>query len=181
MDAWLKRARQEIETATAGMTAADWENAPDGKWNAAAILEHLSLTFSGTARMLGRRLESVAPEPVPSPTFKQRIINLLIFGRGEIPEGRQAPDGVRPKGIEGTQALANILRYLSEMEEKIDEAERRWGSSVCIAVHPILGPLTADKWRRFHFIHTRHHMRQVRERRQSALPGLGEQRSAKAS
>ncbi|MGZ4836286.1 MAG: DUF1569 domain-containing protein [Terriglobales bacterium] len=30
--------------------------------------------------------------------------------------------------------------------------------------HPFLGPLTADEWRKFHWVHGRHHTRQIRER-----------------
>lgn len=171
MDAWLKQAREEIEDATAGICGEEWLRAPEGKWNCSHILEHLSMTFSGTARMLEKRLAAANPDPVPSPTLKQRIIHLLIFTRGEIPEGRTAPMGVRPKGIDGEEALRRILQYLGAMEEQIDAAEKRWGSSAYIALHPILGPLKADQWRRFHFIHTRHHMRQIKERRQAVNSG----------
>jgi hypothetical protein len=168
MDAWLARARQEIDDATAGMTAEDWRCCPEGKWNAAQIIEHLSLTFSGTARMLEKRLSDANPEPAGTPSLKERIINFVIFLRGEIPEGRTAPEGVRPKGIEGEEALRRIREFLSTMDLQIAAAEKRWGPSAYIARHPILGPLSADRWRRFHFIHTRHHMRQVRARRQQA-------------
>jgi hypothetical protein len=31
--------------------------------------------------------------------------------------------------------------------------------------HPILGPLTVDQWRKFHVVHTEHHVRQISQRR----------------
>jgi hypothetical protein len=168
LDAWLVRARQEIDDATAGMTADEWQCCPEGKWNAAQILEHLLLTFSGTARMLEKRLADPNPEPAGTPSIKERVINFVIFVREEIPEGRSAPEGVRPKGIEGEEALRRIREFLAAMDSQIEAAEKRWGSTAFIARHPILGPLSAERWRRFHFIHTRHHMRQVRTRRQQA-------------
>ena len=168
MDTWLARARQEIDEATAGMTAEDWRRAPEGKWTAAHILEHLSLTFGGTAKMLEKRLAAGPSEAVRSRTLKELVLQMALFLRQEIPEGRTAPEGVRPQGIEGEEALRRIREYLGTMETRINDAEKRWGSSATIAVHPILGPLTAERWRKFHFIHTRHHMRQVRERRQQS-------------
>ena len=169
MDTWLAKARQEIDEATAGMTAEDWRRAPEGKWTAAHILEHLSLTFSGTAKLLGKRLEAERPETLRSRTLKECVLQMALFMRQEIPEGRTAPEGVRPVGIEGEEALRRIREYLGTMGTRIDEAEKRWGSSAQIAIHPILGPLTAERWRKFHFIHTRHHMRQVNERRRGAV------------
>src|SRR4051794_5216581 len=169
MDTWLTKARQEIDEATAGMTAEDWRRAPEGKWTAAHILEHLSLTFSGTAKLLGKRLASETPDAVRSRTLKEYVLQVALFLRQEIPEGRTAPEGVRPVGIDGEEALRRIREYLGTMATRIDEAEKRWGSSATIAVHPILGPLTAERWRKFHFIHTRHHMRQVRERRKQSV------------
>lgn len=173
MDRWLASTKQEIDDATAGMTAEDWRCAPEGKWTASHILEHLSLTFSGTAKMLGKRLAGEMPEEVRSRTLKEVVLQMALFLRQVIPEGRTAPEGVRPRGIEGEEALRSIREYLGTMEARIDEAEKRWGSSATIAVHPILGPLTAERWRKFHFIHTRHHMRQVRERRRWAVGKQG--------
>jgi hypothetical protein len=169
MDTWLAKARQEIDEATAGMTSEDWRRAPEGKWTASHILEHLSLTFGGTAKMLEKRLAAETPATVRSRTPKEFVMQTALFLRKEIPEGRTAPEGVRPQGIEGEEALRRIREYLGTMSARIDEAEKRWGGSATIAVHPILGPLTAKRWRKFHYIHTRHHMRQVSERRQSAL------------
>jgi len=41
------------------------------------------------------------------------------------------------------------------------ECERRFGKRSKLANHFILGPLTAQEWRRFHWVHTRHHMKQI--------------------
>src|SRR3954462_6257173 len=105
MDTWLTKARQEIDEATAGMTAEDWRRAPEGKWTAAHILEHLSLTFGGTAKMLEKRLAADGADAGRRRTPKEGVMQVALFLREEIPEGRTATEGVRPQGIEGEEAL----------------------------------------------------------------------------
>jgi len=31
--------------------------------------------------------------------------------------------------------------------------------------HPVIGALTVDQWLKFHEVHTKHHIRQIRDRR----------------
>jgi hypothetical protein len=47
------------------------------------------------------------------------------------------------------------------MDQGLAECEQRFGSEVKMADHVVLGPLTIPQWRRFHLIHTRHHMKQI--------------------
>jgi len=65
-----------------------------------------------------------------------------------------APEEVR-------QALAPELY---KMSAGLDDCERKFGVRTKILDHPILGPLTADEWSKFHWVHGRHHARQIRER-----------------
>ena len=43
----------------------------------------------------------------------------------------------------------------------IAQCEERYGARVKVLDHPVLGPLTAKQWRKFHLIHGRHHVRQI--------------------
>ena len=52
------------------------------------------------------------------------------------------------------------------MDEAIAQCEQRYGSRAMVLDHPVLGPLTARQWRKFHLAHGRHHVKQIRERRQ---------------
>jgi len=52
------------------------------------------------------------------------------------------------------------------MESGFDDCERRFGVTTKIMDHPLLGPLTASQWRKFHLVHGRHHAQQIRERGQ---------------
>jgi hypothetical protein len=47
------------------------------------------------------------------------------------------------------------------MENLISECDSQFGHGKPIAEHPILGPLTAREWRKFHWVHGRHHARQI--------------------
>jgi hypothetical protein len=54
-----------------------------------------------------------------------------------------------------------------DMDKAIAECEASYGNSTLLLDHPILGPLTADQWRKFHWVHGKHHMKQIRGLRQA--------------
>jgi hypothetical protein len=47
------------------------------------------------------------------------------------------------------------------MDLALDGAAARFGARVKLMNHPIIGPLSVRQWRRFHWVHTRHHVRQI--------------------
>jgi hypothetical protein len=149
----------EIERATAGMTADDWQRHPDGKWSAAEVLEHLSITFGSTAKGLQKVLDA-GRHPSAKRSAAQFFRKLVVIDIGYFPSGRKAPTFTVPTGISGEEALRRVRDYLPAMDQAINECERRFGSKI-IGPHPVIGPLTAEQWRRFHLIHTRHHMKQI--------------------
>ena len=166
MDSYLQKTRDEIQRATAGISAAELTWHPHGKWCAAEILEHLTLAFSGTVK--GMRKTLAGDEgPVPRRTFKQRLSAFLVADLGYLPSGRKAPAMVVPRGSDGTGMVDAILLALTEMDAVLAEVERKKGPRVRLP-HPILGPLTIAQWRKFHLVHTRHHMKQIRRLRELA-------------
>ena len=169
MDSTLQRVHEAIEAATAGMTAEQLVEHPEGKWSAAGILEHLSITFGGTARLMRKCMEGGKPLG-SAPTLKQRLAVKLVTGWGYFPTGRTAPEFSQPKGLDGETALNTILANLAAMDQALAECEQRFGSAVKIADHVVLGPLTIPQWRRFHLVHTRHHMKQIARLRGSGAP-----------
>jgi len=167
MDSTLQLVQQAIQTATGGMTAQQLAQHPEGKWSAAGILEHLSITYGGTALLMRRCLGEGKPLG-SAPTLKQRLAVMLVTGWGYFPTGRPAPDFSMPRGLNGETALRTILENLAAMDAKLAECEQRFGSAVKIADHPVLGPLTVLQWRRFHLVHTKHHMKQIERLRSSS-------------
>ena len=172
MHHYLESALQLMNDATARFEEADLVRRPaEGKWSPAEHVEHLSLTFSGTARMFQKLVAAHAQSaPVlqlpialklrPS-TPREWLGVLMVVELGRMPAGREAPKFAVPKGLSGSAALAAFREHVRSMDGALREAELMFGTSGSVAEHLILGPLTINQWRRFHFVHTRHHMRQV--------------------
>jgi DinB superfamily len=166
MDFYLKQVREALERATEGMTPEQLERRPGEKWSAAQILEHLSLTYAGTAQAMEKCIQAGRPMAT-SPRMFQRVAVVLVVGLGHMPEGRTAPAYTVPRGLSGKEALAQIWTNLDAMEEIISKCERQFGGRVKIADHSILGPLSAAQWRKFHWVHGRHHAKQIERLRES--------------
>jgi hypothetical protein len=170
MDSYLERLRQELEDAMRGASAGDLAQAPPGKWNTSQILEHLLLTYRGTNLGLTKCLEQNAPL-VTRATFKQRVAAMVVLDFGHIPGGRKAPERVMPRGMAAAEVQQACLHELERMSSGLDDCERRFGARTKILDHLFLGPLTAAGWRKFHWVHGRHHARQIRERLGRVISG----------
>jgi len=71
------------------------------------------------------------------------------------------PEPVLPKGMSAEQVVAVIGPQIAAMDKVIAQCEERYGSRIKVLDHPILGPLTARQWRKFHLAHGRHHVKQI--------------------
>jgi len=160
MNSHLERLRAAIDAATHGMTAEDLTRHPEGKWCASEVLEHLSLTYTGTARGFEKCLQAGRPLATAL-TFKQRLAVVVVTGLGYLPGGRQAPENTRPKGAPAENVAAEIGAKIEAMDKAIAECEARYGKSTLLLDHPVLGPLTANQWRKFHWVHGKHHVKQI--------------------
>jgi Protein of unknown function (DUF1569) len=160
MDRYLKRLHEEVLAATRVIRPEELLRHPEGKWCAAEVLEHLYLTYTTTAKGFVRCLQ--AEKPLASaPTWRQRLAITLVAEIGYLPVGRNSPDRVRPRGMPVETVATEIGPQIESMDKLITEAETRFGSGVPLMDHPILGPLTAKQWRKFHWIHGRHHLKQI--------------------
>ena len=163
MDAWLERLQREIKEATTQLRDSDWSRAPEERWNSAQIMEHLGRSYGTTAKMLELSMDAGVRQ-VRAATLPERLKKLLVVELGVLPTGAKAPAMVTPKGDPGPVALERALANLERMNAAIAAAEERWGSRNSIAMHPNLGPLNPREWRKFHYIHGRHHLLQIRNR-----------------
>ncbi len=163
MDSYLERLRQELDDATGDASASGLTHAPAGKWNAGQILEHLFLTYKSTNRGLAKCLNGNAPLATRA-TPRQRLATMLVVDLGYLPGGRKAPERATPRGMSPEEVRQAIAPELERMASGLEDCERRFGARTKIMDHPFLGPLTANQWRKFHWVHGRHHARQIRER-----------------
>jgi hypothetical protein len=152
--------RDAIIRSTDGLTEQEMRNHPEGKWDAAAILEHLALTYGSTARVMQKCLREGRPLAT-SATFRHRMARGVVLRFSFIPKGRKAPKQVVPSGIGGKEALEMIYSNLEKMDEAFAQCEQSFGTRCKIADHPVLGPIPISGWRKFHVLHTRHHMKQI--------------------
>lgn len=156
----LESALLAIGSATAGMTDEQMTWHPEGKWSSAEILEHLALAYARTADRMQPLLHQDLPE-VRRRTFKEWVGGMIVLRLGHIPPGRKAPEAVSPKGISSPQARSSIEENLVRVDAMLEQCEKRFGSKQSVLVHTVLGPLSAAEWRRFHCVHTLHHMKQI--------------------
>jgi hypothetical protein len=165
MDGWLDRLRREIEETTRGLGDSDWNRAPEGRWNSAQIVEHLGRSYSATAKKLELDMGAGGTPQVRGAKISEWPARILVLYLGIFPSGRKAPAFVTPQqGEAGAVALAHALSGLERMDLAIIAAEQRWGSKQAIAMHFVFGPLSAEQWRKFHYLHGHHHVLQMRER-----------------
>lgn len=161
MNQYLELLQTAIDDATRGMTTEDLTQHPTGKWSAAQVLEHLALTYSGTRRGFEKCLQAGRPLATRI-SFKQRLAVALVTGLGYFPSGREAPETTRPKGDPAEDVARDIAAKIEAMDKAITACEERYGTRTRLLDHPVLGPLTANQWRKFHWIHGRHHVKQIR-------------------
>lgn len=163
MHSHLERLRQELEEAMASSSVGVVARPSQGQWNPDEIAEHLFLTYNQTRRSLEKCLENGSPT-ARGATLKDRIATFLVIKLGYLPNGRKSPDRVLPRGMSSEEVRLGLAAELQKMDSELNACERRFGRRTKILDHPVLGPLTADEWRKFHLVHGRHHVRQIRAR-----------------
>jgi hypothetical protein len=148
-------------------------------------VEHLGRTYGGTAKMLEKSLNVASnavseaaghaasagaasrPGSRPTPpqvTLKQRWLQFVVVRMGRFPSEGKAPSFTLPEGRPGPEALQRTLSGLGRMQAALDAAEQRWGNRQRLGAHFFFGPMTAEQWRKFHYVHGHHHVLQIRER-----------------
>ena len=161
MQHYLERAQAEIDRTLATATAADLDRVRQGTWTAAHIVEHLTLGFMGTRAALEKALAS-GELRAKRPELRQHLARVLVNDVGYFPRV-EAPKLTTPTGsIPAEHSRQAITEALAAMDAALTSAEARFGAAALVANHPYFAGLTVAQWRKFHWRHTRHHMRQIR-------------------
>jgi hypothetical protein len=166
----LQRALDAITAAVAGMTPEEMVAQLAGKWSTALILEHLLLSYRTSGARLVSAVDTGAAQVRPG-TIKERFGAFVVTGLGFFPAGRIAPEYVEPKGMPAPGVVDAASAALVEFDAAAARCEARFGPDAKVVNHPILGPFSVRQWRRFHLVHTRHHLKQV-ARLRAARPGV---------
>lgn len=156
----LEFVRSETDRATQGISPNAWVRGPNRKWSSLQILEHLVLSYTATTKGLLRATETGLPQ-LETPDLRQRLRRLYVLGLGRFPSGIESPKHTAPRDGLGNDPLRRFHDALVAMDATLADAEKRFGVRTRLLNHPVLGPLTAQQWRRFHQVHGRHHLKQV--------------------
>ena len=160
MDRYLRLALDEITGTVGNAPPAQLRRALPGKWSGAEILEHLTLAFTGTRLGLERALTSDAPH-ARRPRLWQHLVRTLVVDFGYFPRVK-TPEKTTPRGtVPPERAFDAIRDALTAMDEALDRGAARFGDAR-VTNHPYFDGMTVAEWRKFHWRHTRHHMKQLR-------------------
>jgi len=135
------------------------------RWNARQIVEHLILTYQSSSAVFRERLAKGRPtQSQPKPY--QRVQQFFVCRFGYFPTGRPAPPGVTPASsasepLGGDALAARLQSELQSMAEILVACEEQFGEKR-FATHQVLGPISAQQWRKFHVVHGTHHLKQLR-------------------
>jgi hypothetical protein len=163
MDNHLKRAQDEIVAASGHLTVEQLTRSTGWEWSPALILEHLTLTFRLNVSALEKALAAGATK-ARRPGLRQWLGRVLVLDIGYFPPAR-APEAVVPSGsIPPEEVRAAIAKALTVLDATLDRAAERFGANTPLLRHAFFAAMTVPQWRKFHWRHTCHHMRQVRRR-----------------
>jgi hypothetical protein len=162
----IQQARDVLFDAIRDMTPDQADSATGGNWSVAGIVEHLTLSYSKSAAGMQRRREKGPGIPARSRTLRQRLQQFVIVTLGYFPPGRESPAAVLPTGRHYRDLLADLDRVFGDLDASLTETSSALGGSRAVLDHPVLGPFSVNQWRKFHLVHTRHHAKQIRLRRQ---------------
>jgi hypothetical protein len=169
MHAVLEQVASQFASEVLSLDAETTQLHPNGlnyKWSAQQVVEHLVLGYRLTSSALETRLNKGRLSRNQTRTCLQWSLQLMILTFGRLPQGVPALDETVPvagrfPAKDGRQ-LGDLLRREIDAMDKLFDASRRKFGMERVAVHPFLGPLRVDQWRRFHVVHGLHHLTQLR-------------------
>ena len=139
-------------------------------WSVHQIVEHLALSMEQTRSMLEERLAKGRPGRNLSRARTEWALQLMILSLGHMPRGVGAMQETTPKGSLPTVGTRELIERLESTIESLDatfdRCRQKFGMER-VGRHFLLGPLRIDQWRRYHVLHLRHHLKQMREVRES--------------
>ena len=169
MHAVLERVVSQIANEVSALDAESAQSHPHAlayKWTAQQVVEHLVLGYQQTTRALHNRLTKGRPPRRDKSTYLQWSLQLMVLSFGHLPRGVPALEETLPSAgrfarMDGRQ-LGQLLSDEAEAMDCALDACRRKFAMERVSVHPWLGPLRVDQWRRFHAVHGLHHVTQLR-------------------
>ena len=147
----------------AGRPDADWYRAPVGKWNAAQIVEHLSLSIHLSALGFEERRARDPMQRRPRTLF-ERAAYFLLLQVGVFPPGFKSPSRTTPAAPVDRATAETHFRDAHTRFREVERLLLPARATDLFVKHPRLGDLCLPEWLAFHVLHARHHTKQIRQR-----------------
>jgi len=151
----------------------DWHRTVPRKWSIAQIVRHLAIGVDYSAATLEKRGERKDLKRRATP--RQTLFRHVYLGLGRVKSGRDAPAGTVPEERPDPEAAVAQFRMGVARLEQLLATWPRERQLAIFARNPALGDLNLPEWVRFHFVHCRHHAKQI----QARLRWLGARKVAK--
>ena len=144
-----------------GLLPGDYHKAPRGKWTIAQILTHLALGTDRSSAILEERASKT--DMTRRSTPGQAVLRHLLLMLGKFPPGRKSPESTRPGDHPDVDLVSAQYRMALERFGTMIETWPEERQINVFVQHPVLGDLNLKEWIRFHYVHARHHARQIRK------------------
>jgi|HubBroStandDraft_5_1064220.scaffolds.fasta_scaffold619270_1 hypothetical protein len=134
-----------------------------GRWCAQQVLEHLILTYKFTSDSISRQLKT-GRVPRNRRNILEFMLRMQTIGLGYMPDGVPAIRAFRPEVFtpeDGPSIAARYLEAAEEMDLLLVAGRKKFGIEAC-GEHPLFGVMRIDEWRRYHAMHAKHHVPQLR-------------------
>jgi hypothetical protein len=178
MHAVMQIVMDQISRAIDGLGEETTQLHPDGQaheWSMQQVVEHLVLSCRATTRTLEAHLAKGHITRNQKRSAVEWTLQLMVLTFGHHPRGVPPLEETSPKPglfpVKNGSELVELLREEVEaMDCALDRCRRKFGIER-VAVHPLLGPLRVDQWRRFHAVYGVYRLQQlVRMREQVTVP-----------
>ncbi len=166
----LKCLEAELCGSLTGLTAAQTLRGPSGhpeKWCVQQIVGHLLLGYRSTSEAFQVRIERGTPT-LARASRKQQLGQMCVVRFGFFPSGRLSPGSLSPglpvEECGGEELIDCVQAELTQLNQVAEAARALFGDAPAVS-HAVLGPMSVERWRVFHLVHGRHHIRQILELR----------------
>ncbi len=139
-----------------------WHRTVPGKWSLAQIVQHLAIGIDYAATTLEKRADRKDLKRRATP--RQTLLRHVMLGLGRMKRGRDAPEGTVPEERPDPEAMVAQFRMGVVRLEGMLETWPRQRQLEVFAKNPALGDLNLPEWVRFHYVHCRHHTKQIAAR-----------------
>ncbi len=161
-----------------GLLPGDWHKAPKGKWTIAQIVAHLAKGTDLSSAVLQERANKTGMRRRSTPG--QAVLRHLLLMVGKFPPGMKSPERTRPDEKPDVDLVSAQYRMAIERLGTFTETWPEERQTEVFVQHPVLGDLNLKEWVRFHYVHARHHARQIRSRLRYIARGYRESGTQKA-